>query len=202
MISHIVNLDVRIFETINAAHTPALDWAMARLTWLGDAWVAAPVLLAIAVWKVPRRQLATVIVASALAMSLSGALNSWVKRAVDRPRPVRYFALQRAPSGSPAFAVHVVGKPLRSHSFPSGHTNTAFSAAVVLIVCLGGLWWLALIPAAVVGYSRIYLGVHFPADVAAGAALGVLVTWAVLWAGLLLGHRLDHRGHADPKPPA
>ncbi|MFY0255072.1 phosphatase PAP2 family protein [Chitinophaga sp. 30R24] len=89
-------------------------------------------------------------------------INLLVKKLVKRPRP---FITN----------VHLVPvyKP-GSYSFPSGHTSSAFSTATSLsraypkwyIIAPSFLW------AASVGYSRMYLGVHYPTDVAAGAILG------------------------------
>jgi membrane-associated phospholipid phosphatase len=85
-----------------------------------------------------------------------------LKTVVKRPRP---------------FQMHVnftaVYQP-REHSFPSGHTSSAFSTASA--VSLAYPKWYVMAPsylfAGAVGYSRMYLGVHYPSDVAAGAVLG------------------------------
>jgi membrane-associated phospholipid phosphatase len=70
---------------------------------------------------------------------------------------------------------------LSVHSFPSGHTVTAFSTALVLAYwCKNKLWGLPLLLlAALVGYSRMYLSQHFFEDVTAGSVIGVVVT--VMW---------------------
>jgi undecaprenyl-diphosphatase len=60
-------------------------------------------------------------------------------------------------------------------------------------VLLGGWWYAAFIPALAVGYSRVYLGVHFPLDVAAGGILGAAIMLAVLFAGGCLGKQLSKR---------
>lgn len=69
-----------------------------------------------------------------------------------------------------------------SYSFPSGHTGSSFAAATALFLC-NRKWGIpALVLAAVVGLSRIYLFVHFPTDVLAGALFGIacgLLAWFI-----------------------
>lgn len=62
---------------------------------------------------------------------------------------------------------------LSDHSFPSGHTAAAFAAAFALFLCHKRAGSAALILAALMGFSRLYLFVHFPSDVIAGALLGL-----------------------------
>jgi undecaprenyl-diphosphatase len=71
-----------------------------------------------------------------------------------------------------------------SASFPSGHAATSFAAAAALSVLVPRLRVPALVLAALVAISRVYLGVHFWVDVLAGAFLG-----AAIGAGLALGAR-------------
>lgn len=70
-----------------------------------------------------------------------------------------------------------------SNSFPSGHTSVAFAAATS-VTLISKKWYVA-VPAyawaAGVGYSRIYLGQHYPSDVAAGAIVGAAGAYASHW---------------------
>jgi undecaprenyl-diphosphatase len=72
-----------------------------------------------------------------------------------------------------------VGDIPTSASFPSGHASTAFAAAVAVSVLVPAWRRPALCVAALVGFSRIYLGVHYTLDVLAGALLGALVGFVV-----------------------
>ncbi len=184
-------LDIQSFMIINSAHSPLLDMIFLAITQLGNAAVAAPVLAAIIVIQGKRissgkgHYVRHAIIFTVIAVSMSGITGGVIKTAVKRHRPLKYFSAQTAPCPVD-YTVHVIGPRYKYRSFPSGHTNTAFSAACSLIFLFGGWYWLALIPAALVGYSRVYLGVHFPLDVVAGAVLawGVTAGTAFLYAPL------------------
>lgn len=69
----------------------------------------------------------------------------------------------------------IIAKPT-DFSFPSGHTGVSFSAAFVIIRSRPPRYWIpALIVAAVTAFSRLYLGVHYPGDVAAGIIIGYFI---------------------------
>ena len=64
------------------------------------------------------------------------------------------------------------------HSFPSGHTCAAFAAVLAWRPHLSKRWGdIALVCAVLMGFSRLYVGVHFPTDVLCGALIGVLSGW-------------------------
>lgn len=113
-----------------------------------------------------------------LTVALSGGVVNAVKVAADRDRPPAHFA-------DKGLDIEVVGGVPSDRSFPSGHSQTAFGAAVYLcfLYPIGAPVFLLL--AAGVGLSRIALGVHFPLDVLAGAAAGGLFSW--------LGYRFFER---------
>jgi undecaprenyl-diphosphatase len=88
------------------------------------------------------------------------------KHLVDRHRPFE----------------HQIGPSERTHSFPSGHSATAFAGATILAhyvpryrFCLYGL-------AALIALSRLYNGVHYPTDVLAGSLLGAAIALLLLGA--------------------
>lgn len=90
-----------------------------------------------------------------------------IKNGVDRPRPYEdYPDILKKSDGD-------------NGSFPSGHTSSAFATATSL--SLNVPKWYVIVPAytwaASVGYSRMYLGVHYPSDVLAGALLGSASAW-------------------------
>src|SRR5581483_422329 len=69
---------------------------------------------------------------------------------------------------------HLVSLP-GSSSLPSGHAATSFACALVLARLVPRLAAPLLVLAAAISYSRLYVGVHYPSDVVAGAVLGVAV---------------------------
>ena len=70
--------------------------------------------------------------------------------------------------------------PVRTDSFPSSHATTAFAGAVVLSFLLPRFWPLFIAAATLVAFSRLYVGVHYPTDVIAGAAIGAGFAAAVI----------------------
>lgn len=99
--------------------------------------------------------------------ALTAVVVTGLKYGIDRQRPYEdhAFILPYEKRSTP--------------SFPSGHTSIAFSQA--MIISLHHRKWYVVAPAfawaGAVGYSRLYLGAHYPTDVLAGAAMGILSGW-------------------------
>jgi undecaprenyl-diphosphatase len=184
MFTFLLHIDHNLFWFINSLHCAFLDNFFLITTNLGNGWVVTPVLLLIAFIKVPRQKLGPFIISATLFMVGSGLINTQIKQSFSRPRPVSSFSEEIAPRPNEHRSVHAIGERLYCNSFPSGHSNTAFAAATLLALGFGGLYWLAFAVAGIVGYSRIYLGAHFPSDVVAGALLGFIVMW--IWFKLYL----------------
>ncbi len=73
----------------------------------------------------------------------------------------------------------LISRPL-DFSFPSGHTTTSFAAATVILHANEVLGVIAFVLAALISFSRLYLFVHFPSDVAAGILFGLLSSYIIL----------------------
>ena len=166
--------DTRQFDTFvrTAVHqlaTPGLTRLMQVFSFLGSvAAVTAICLAAICVFLYYRRNRTAVMLA--ITMAGVAALDVALKLAFHRPRPVAFF-----------------GATPSTYSFPSGHALGSFCfygmLAAILAARVRGrgtkfcIWMAAALLVGMIGFSRIYLGVHYPSDVIAGY-------WAaVVWVG-------------------
>ena len=93
-----------------------------------------------------------------------------------------YFDASRPPAVLTPESFNLFGKGYKHHSFPSGHTLTAFLMATVVYYHATKLWqrFAVIGAAALVGLSRIWLGVHWPIDTLVGGGLGVLAAIAAI----------------------
>lgn len=148
------------FMTAQAASRLLPEPFWESVTTLGDERMLLALLLPFAL-RHPR-----VFWAIVVASLIAGLLCRGLKLALPMPRPAAVLD---------ASEMTVLGARLTRHSFPSGHTATAFAAALVWVAQLGGrrAWPLVLL-AALAGFSRVAVGAHWPLDVLAGAGVGSL----------------------------
>ena len=100
-----------------------------------------------------------------LAVGLVGTvIYKFIKGKTLRPRPFNVYP-----------TIICVGKTLDQFSFPSGHTLHAVAFSMVAVAYFPGLFWLVTPFAVLVALSRPILGLHYPSDVLAGAALGAVI---------------------------
>jgi len=119
-----------------------------------------------------------VLKAVATAGAVANCLLVLLKRRVRRPRPCE---LEPNPHFGAGYRPHFAGD---AFSFPSGHSLNAFAVGTVIALGFPPLAPVALVAAASIAASRVFLGLHFVTDVVAGAALGVALGASAF--GLLL----------------
>jgi membrane-associated phospholipid phosphatase len=159
-----------IYFSVNARHTEAGDLIFPYITDMGEGYMVVAVTLLMLCFSYRK----TILLITSFAVS--GILVQIVKHIFRAPRPVVYFEKELT-------SIHFVKgiALLHNNSFPSGHTVTAFSAAVVLsyVAVNKRLGFIFLLLAISVAYSRMYLSQHFFEDVIAGSILGTIST--IIW---------------------
>lgn len=157
-----------ILYALQELHNPILDTIMVFITTLGDDglfWIAIGV---ICLFFKKHRKMGLQVLLSMLFTYIIG--NLILKNIFARPRPCDIDTA----------VTMLISRP-HGHSFPSGHSMNGMVAAVALFLNNKKIGIPALILATLIGFSRMYLFVHFPTDVLGGFAVGILVAIAVDW---------------------
>ena len=158
-----------VLRVLEGLRSPALDWLFALITSIGEETVAILLLSAI-FWCIDKR----LAYAVGLTYFISGLLVQGMKIGFRIERP---WVLD--PSFAPVAAAieHATG-----YSFPSGHTQSAAAVFGTLGFSLKKTWQktLCFILVVLVGFSRMYLGVHTLADVGVSLAIGLAVAYVIV----------------------
>lgn len=171
-----------IYFAVNGRYSAWADQIFPYVTDLGNGWT---LIILSAIMILFSYRVALLLATTFGVTSISAQI---IKHIVKAPRPKLYF-------NSHLNHIHFV-KGLyidMFDSFPSGHTVTAFSTALLFAYLIKNkIWSIPLLFIAVlVGYSRMYLSEHFFEDVAAGSLIGVLI--ALFWIGWLDGKIFLHQ---------
>ncbi len=162
-----------LFSLINGNNSAFADQFFGLVSGLGDGLVSV-VLILLAALYYPRIALAAL-----LAFLLSGGIAQLLKHIFDMPRPPVVLG-----------QVHLLGAPLGSHTFPSGHATTdGVMASAALLLWRDKHRWTGRCVAAIfllAALGRVYGGVHFPLDIWVGLAIGITTfllchQWSQRW---------------------
>ncbi|GIV16839.1 MAG: phosphatase PAP2 family protein [Armatimonadota bacterium] len=174
MFNALSQIDISLLYAVNRAHHPLLDAVMLFATDIKRTGILLLVVWIGLLWKGGARGRTVALLLIPLIL-LTDQLSSHVlKELFGRVRPCE--ALQ---------GVRAIDGCRHSLSFPSSHAVNTFAAAT-LFALFYRRWvpWVAFGLAAIVSYSRVYLGLHYPSDVLGGAVIGALCALAIVW-----GHR-------------
>lgn len=168
MIGAIQNADIKLLLLIQKRVRCAfLDRIMPGVTTLGTCGAIWGVVMLIFL-RLPRyRKTGLILFITLLLCALIS--NVLLKPLVARPRPCHVFPEKPLLISCPV-----------DFSFPSGHTMSSFASALVISNANEIYGVIAFVLAALISFSRLYLFVHYPSDVLAGSAIGVIVACVVL----------------------
>jgi undecaprenyl-diphosphatase len=173
MLEALTRIDQQCLLWLNGHHSPFFDGLMyfvsGRYEWI-PLYVA---LLAWIIWKFRWKSI-WIILAVVIMITLTDQVCNLLKSGVRRLRPCRDPDI--------GYLVHLVNHYCGgSFGFVSAHAANSFALAVFISLLFRKKWvntglfcW-----AALVSYSRIYLGAHYPGDVISGAVLGILLAWGI-----------------------
>jgi membrane-associated phospholipid phosphatase len=164
----ITRWDRAVVEAVQHLHWGPANWCFEHLS---DWWVKSLVIVGMGLVAdlLGRRRLPLGAGLGAVSYLAAEGLSTLLKGVFDRPRPSVVDP-----------AVHPLVAVPHNGSMPSTHAASAFAAALAVGLVHPRLRWPLLALAALIAFSRVWLGVHYPTDVIAGAALGAVLA-LVLW---------------------
>ena len=170
MFHWLIELDTKAFLYLNSLH--AREWDKIMWWISGDAsWIPLyAILLILIIYRERPYRFIFTILFLAIMVALSDQISVLIKNLAERPRPTHNTEI--------ADMVHIVNNYRGGkYGFVSSHAANVFGVATFLSNQFKNYKWtlFLLAWAAVVSYSRIYLGVHYPLDIICGALLGVII---------------------------
>lgn len=171
MLDWLLNLDKQLFIALNSAGSPYLDQFM---IWMSDRYLWFPFygyLLFRLYQHYGKRSYFPIIALIVVIVCTDQITSTLMKPYFGRLRPCKDPLLEGI--------IRVIGKCRGSYGFSSGHAANAFALAGFFYFLEKSTFTkIMLIWAAVIAYSRIYLGVHYPGDVLVGSVIGILFSLA------------------------
>ncbi|MBU9713758.1 phosphatase PAP2 family protein [Evansella tamaricis] len=169
LVGWLVTSDTHVFHYVNQQmRCRAFDYILPKLTHLGGATstISSLLLIMLLSGEIVRSWA----IQALISLTVSHIIVHFIKKAYCRERPYRKLE-----------NVNLSSSPLKDYSFPSGHTTAAFSIVIVFSMYSLALAILLLPLAVLIGFSRMYLGLHFPTDCIIGALIGTLSSVLVVY---------------------
>jgi undecaprenyl-diphosphatase len=164
-------LDQQLFLFLNSLNSPFWDQVMHILT--GKViWIPLYLVILIFLGVKYKRKFLIILLFIILAATMADQISVFIKNAVERPRPCHEPLLDGL--------VHTFnGECGGAFGFVSSHATNSLNVAILSLLFIRKRWYTIsiIIWALVIGYTRIYLGVHYPGDVLCGSVLGAAIGW-------------------------
>lgn len=165
-INYIKKIDKKVINHVSAWQKPFLSRFLMPFTKLGSLGIIWLLLSIPMLVNENSRKVGIKVVLMVLITGVVGEV--FIKHMAKRKRPSRYIEDQDM----------LIRKPI-TYSFPSGHTSSSVASAMVISYSYKFLMVPVCVLAFLVSFSRLYFKVHYPSDILAGAALGVICATAI-----------------------
>lgn len=167
MLLHMQDVEMGILFALQDLHCAWLDPVMIFFTSLGNNGIVWILIALLCICFKRSRRCGILMILTMLFCLAIG--NGVIKNLVARPRPFQVL-------GDPSM---LIIPPPGEFSFPSGHTMHGFAASVMIFLHNRRAGIVAILAAAVIAFSRMYLFVHFPTDILGGIVIGTLAALMV-----------------------
>lgn len=162
----ITQIDFFVLNALQHMRSDILDFVMPYITMLGNGGIIWIIISVILLFSKKTRSVGLTVLLSLVIGWIISTIG--LKNLIARERPFN------SPNALVDTASLLITIPSDRFSFPSGHALSSFSAATVLYMYNKKIGLPALLLAVLIAFSRLYLYVHFPSDVIAGAVLGII----------------------------
>lgn len=173
MLETLLNFDHNLFIFLNGLHTPFLDTVM---WWIADkfVWIPLYLLLTIFLFRTFGKQAIYMVLFTVLLIVLSDQGSVFIKNLVQRERPCHNELI--------SYMVHIVNNKCGGKfGFVSSHASNSMALFTYIFLLARNrnktITWITAIYVILIGYCRIYLGVHFPLDILGGWIIGIVAAF-------------------------